>query len=408
MPGAPSRPVLVVVIAVLVAAAVAVGLFLARPDGADPGTEGAPMPPPDESARAGALRLAPVGQGFDEAVGMAQAPGESRLLVIERKGTVRPIGANGRPGPPWLDLSDRVASRGMEQGLLGLAFAPDFTRSGRLYANYTDRSGDTRVVELRTRPGAGRVDVQTLRVVFRQAQPYENHNGGALAFGPDRMLYVALGDGGGAGDPDGRAQDLSSPLGAILRIDPSRRTGGRGYAIPPDNPFRGTPAARPEIWAYGLRNPWRITFDRQTGDLWMGDVGQSAREEVNVIRRGEGGLDFGWNRREGTRDFRGGPRGEREQSPVAEYGHDAGCSITGGYVYRGSVLPDLQGRYLYADWCSGRSWMLDAARPVGAVEITGQLGRNPGLTSFGEDRAGEVYVVTTRAVQRIARAEGER
>ena len=189
------------------------------------------------AASATSLGLRDVGRGFEGALGVVQAPGEARLLVVERRGVVRPIRRDGRPGTPWLDIRDRVGSEGMEQGLLGLAFAPDFRVSGRLYVNFTNRAGDTRVVEFRTRPGAPRVSTRTARVVLSQRQPQGNHNGGALAFGPDRMLYVSLGDGGGAGDPQGNATNPGSLLGKILRIDPSRRARGRGYAIPAGNPF---------------------------------------------------------------------------------------------------------------------------------------------------------------------------
>ena len=348
------------------------------------------------------LGLQPVGSGFDGALGVVQAPGESRLLVVERRGTVRPIGRNGKPGAPWLDIRDRVGSEGFEQGLLGLAFAPDFARSGRLYVNYTDRRGDTRVVEFRAKPGARTVSRRTARVVLSQDQPYPNHNGGDLAFGPDGMLYVALGDGGSGSDPGNRAQNLGTLLGKILRIDPSKRASGRGYAIPAGNPFVGRAAARPEIWAYGLRNPWRISFDRSTGDLWIGDVGQNKVEEIDVARAGQAGLDFGWSRREGTDDLKGGPRGARETDPVAQYRHDDGnCSVTGGYVVRGPGVPSLSGKYVYADWCTGQAWAVDAAAPGTPEDITGRLGRIAGVTSFGEDRAGNVYVVTNKQVRRI-------
>jgi glucose/arabinose dehydrogenase len=349
-----------------------------------------------------AVGLSTVGTGFSSAVGVVQAPGESRLLVVERNGLVRPIGRGGRPGAPWLDIRSRVGADGLEQGLLGLAFAPDFARSGRFYVNFTNRSGDTRVVEFRTRPGARSVPVRTARTVLGVDQPFDNHNGGALQFGPDRMLYVALGDGGGQGDPGNRAQDPGSLLGKVLRIDPSRRSAGRGYAIPPGNPFASVKDARPEIWLLGLRNPWRISFDRATGDLWIGDVGEREREEVDVARAGQSGLDFGWRKREGTIDYKGGARGEREVGPVAEYPHDDGnCSITGGYVYRGTAAPSLTGRYLYADWCTGQSWSIDAARPGAPQDLTREIGRIAGVNSFGEDRAGNVYVVTNRSVRRI-------
>lgn len=388
--GVMSRPVRIVLIALtllLGAAAVAFAVHLSMRS---------PATPP---ARVSGLDLSlrPVARGFDGALGVVQAPGETRLLVIERRGVVRPV-IKGRPGPAWLDLRDRVGSDGMEQGLLGLAFAPDYARSGRFYVNYTGRDGDTRIVELRARPGASRVDPRTARTVVVQAQPYDNHNGGSLAFGTDGMLYIGLGDGGAAGDPQNRAQDRSTLLGKILRIDPRRTADGRPYSIPSDNPFVRTPGARGEIWATGLRNPWRIAVDRQTGYLWIADVGQNAREEINVA--GEGGLDFGWRKREGTLEYKGGPVGEREQRPVAEYSHDQGCSVTGGYVYRGRAIPELQGQYLYADWCSGRAWALPATGGKPG-EITRALGKIEGVTSFGEDRAGNIYVVTPDAVRRV-------
>lgn len=348
------------------------------------------------------LGLQPVGSGFDNALGVVQAPGESRLLVVERGGTVRPIGKGGKPGAPWLDIRDRVGSEGAEQGLLGLAFAPDYATSGRFYVNYTNRRGDTRVAEFRSRPGARAVSTRTARVVLSQAQPYPNHNGGALAFGPDGMLYVALGDGGSGSDPGNRAQNLGTLLGKVLRIDPSKREAGRGYAIPAGNPFATQSGARPEIWASGLRNPWRISFDRDTGDLWMGDVGQNKVEEIDVARKGQAGLDFGWSKREGTDDLKGGPRSARETDPVAQYRHDDGnCSVTGGYVVRGPGAPSLAGKYVYADWCSGQAWAIDARAPGTPEDITGRLGRIAGVTSFGEDRAGNVYVVTNQKVRRI-------
>lgn len=351
---------------------------------------------------ASGVGLRPVATGFTAALGVAQAPGEARLLVVERSGVVRPVTASGRPGAPWLDIRGRVGADGLEQGLLGLAFDPGFVQSGRVYVNYTDRRGDTRVVEFRTRPGARRVSTGTARVVLTQRQPFANHNGGALAFGADRMLYVALGDGGGQNDPGNVAGSPSSLLGKVLRINPFRSSGGRGYSVPLGNPFAGGAGARAEIWALGLRNPWRMSFDRATGDLWIGDVGQNDREEVDVVRAGQSGLDFGWSRREGTVDAKGGPRTARETAPVAEYSHDDGCSITGGYVYRGTAIASLTGRYVYADWCSGRSWSVDAASPDTPRELTREIGRIPGVTSFGEDRAGNIYVVTNRAVRRLA------
>ncbi len=351
---------------------------------------------------AGAVELAPVGRGFDRAVYVAQAPGEQRLLVVTQSGVVRPITAGGTPGPAWLDLRDRVGSAGIEQGLLGLAFAPDFATSGRLYVDYTNRRGDSRVVEFRTRPGARRVDTRTARVVLAQPQPYANHNGGNLQFGPDGMLYIGFGDGGGQNDPDGNGANLGTWLGKILRIDVSKRDVGKAYAVPTGNPFVHVDGAKPEIWHLGLRNPWRFSFDRATGDIWIGDVGQNAVEEVDHVAAGRGGRDFGWSRREGTRDMKGGPRTPTETDPVTQYLNGAdGCSVTGGYVLRGARVPALKGQYVFGDYCSGKIWAMPADLSGPRREITTQIGRIPGVTSFGQDRAGNTYVVTATTVRRI-------
>ena len=354
------------------------------------------------TSAASAIGLAPVGHGFDGALYVAQAPGEQRLLVVTQSGVIRPITSKGAPGRPWLDIRDRVGSDHIEQGLLGLAFAPDFATSGRFYVDYTNRDGDTRVVEFRTRPNAARVDRRTARVVLAQHQPYPNHNGGNLQFGPDGMLYIGFGDGGSQKDPDNNGPNTSTWLAKILRIDVTHRDPGLAYAIPAGNPFAGAPEGRPEIWSIGLRNPWRFTFDRATGDMWIGDVGQNAVEEVDHAPAGVGGLDFGWSRREGTDDLKGGPRSPTETDPVAQYRHDdGGCSVTGGYVLRGGTVPALEGQYVFGDWCSGRTWAIAADGSAPMHEITAQLGRVPGLTSFGEDRAGNVYMVTAKTVKRI-------
>ena len=351
---------------------------------------------------ASAIGLAPVGRGFSDALYVAQAPGEQRLLVVSRTGVVRPITAKGTPGRAWLDIRDRVGSAGPEQGLLGLAFSPDFATSGRVYVDYTDRRGNTRVVEFRSRPGATRVNTRTARTVLTQRQPYSNHNGGNLQFGPDGLLYIGFGDGGGQKDPDGNAENPSTWLGKILRIDPSRRDPGKAYAVPAGNPLAEAPEARPEIWHLGLRNPWRFSFDRETGAMWIGDVGQNTLEEIDRAPAGVGGLDFGWSRREGTDDMKGGPRSATETDPVTQYRHDPdGCSVTGGYVLRGGRVPALEGQYVFGDWCSGKVWAIPADGSAPKREITAQLGRVPGLTSFGEDRAGNVYVVTATTVKRI-------
>jgi glucose/arabinose dehydrogenase len=291
-----------------------------------------------------------------------------------------------------LDLSGEVSGGG-EQGLLGLTFSPD---GGRLYVNFTDRAGDTRVVEYAF--SGGRADTGTRRELLFVDQPFANHNGGQVSFGPDGRLYVGLGDGGSGNDPGDRAQNLGDLLGSILRIDPAP-SGGRPYTIPPDNPFvgrrDGPSGARGEIWMYGLRNPWRFSWDRQTGDLWIADVGQNAVEEINFLAgAAPAGANFGWPLMEGSRRNRGA-NPEGAVLPIFEYGHDQGCSVTGGYVYRGSRLPALRGVYVYSDFCSGTLWGLvqSGGQEAGQREL--DVGGASGLrvASFGEDSAGELYVL---------------
>ncbi len=277
------------------------------------------------------IRLVPVAR-LEQPIAMAIRTGDRALYVAEKTGRVVAL-APGSDPRVVLDLSDRV-SLGSEQGLLGLAFSPD----GRfLYVDFTDVDGDTNVTEFAFDDGAA--DPASERRVLFVEQPYSNHNGGELVFGPDGYLYVGLGDGGSAGDPMGNAQSLSTLLGKLLRISP-RPSKGEPYAIPPDNPFVGRDGARPEIWAYGLRNPWRFSFDAATGDLWIGDVGQSASEEIDLEPAGShGGSNFGWDRLEGTHPFEGSPA-PGSIPPVFEYGHgDGSCSVTGGYVYRGERDP---------------------------------------------------------------------
>jgi glucose/arabinose dehydrogenase len=322
---------------------------------------------------------------------MAVRRGDPSLYVAEKGGRLVAI-RDGRVDPtPVLDLSGEV-SQGAEQGLLGVAFSPD----GRfLYANHTDEQGDTVVVELTMRGdvGGAEADPASLRVVLRVHQPFSNHNGGHLAFGPDGFLYIGLGDGGSAGDPRGHAQSLSSLLGKMLRIDP-RPTGGERYGVPADNPFVARRDARPEIWAFGLRNPWRYSFDRVTGDLWIGDVGQSAWEEIDVQpAASRGGENYGWNAMEGTHPFGSDEPPAGAIAPVFEYGHGAGgCGVIGGYVYRGTAIPALDGAYLYSDLCLGT---LEALRLVDGEVRRDDLGLTvQAVSSFGEGLDGELYVLS--------------
>jgi glucose/arabinose dehydrogenase len=340
-------------------------------------------PRPTADAFPARLRFTRVGT-FEQPLALAVRRDDPAFYVAEKGGRVRAL-RGGRVDPvPVLDLSDQV-STGSEQGLLGLAFSPD----GRyVYVNYTNRSGDTRIVEFAMRGGSA--DPASRRELLAVDQPFANHNGGDLVFGPDGRLYIGLGDGGSAGDPQNNGQRLDTLLGKLLRLDP-RPTGDRPYGIPAANPFVGRAGVRPEIWAYGLRNPWRFSFDRQTGDLWIGDVGQNAWEEIDVAPSGSrGGENYGWNYLEGSHPFRGSaPAGT--VAPVHDYALTGGnCAVIGGFVYRGGRIPALQGVYIYGDFCAGR--ILGLRRRDGADM---DLGLSvDGLSAFGEDHNGELYAMS--------------
>ncbi|MGZ6329080.1 MAG: PQQ-dependent sugar dehydrogenase [Candidatus Limnocylindrales bacterium] len=338
------------------------------------------------------LGVVEVARGLDGPVFATGAgDGSGRLFVVEQAGLIRIIGADGKlQTTPFLDIHSRVLSGG-EQGLLGLAFHPDYAHNGRFFVDYTASNGDTVVAEY-ARRDAAHGDPSSERILYRVADPYPNHNGGMLAFGPDGLLYNGLGDGGSGGDPQNRAQSLNTLWGKLLRIDVD---GARPYAIPRSNPFVGRTGARPEIFDYGLRNPWRFSFDRQTGDLFIGDVGQGAWEEVDAVPAGQpGGLNFGWRIREG-RDCYGADTCAATglTPPVYIYSHEFGCAIIGGYVYRGSAYPSLAGAYLFSDECSGRIWAASAAQAVGgAADAKVLLASGLAVSSFGQDDAGELYV----------------
>ena len=342
------------------------------------------------------MKLTRIGT-FASPVYVAQPPGERRrLFVVEQGGRIRVVRGGRVLGTPFLDISSRVVSGG-EQGLLGLAFAPDYATSGRFYVNYTDRNGDTRIVEYRRGSSPDRADAGSARQLIFQDQPESNHNGGQLAFGPDGLLYIGLGDGGGGNDqhgPIGNAQNLGTLLGKILRIDP-RPSGGAPYGIPGDNPFAGRAGAKPAIYAWGLRNPWRFSFDRRTGDIAIGDVGQNAIEEINFRTRGTArGANFGWRAWEGRSHVDPSVRVANHVKPVLQYTHDrGGCSVTGGYVIRDRRLPALNGRYVYGDFCAGN--LLTAKLRQGGARGNRRLGLHvDALSSFGEDRRGRVYVTS--------------
>ncbi|MFI9780978.1 PQQ-dependent sugar dehydrogenase [Streptomyces sp. NPDC051956] len=309
---------------------------------------------------------------------------DGTVWIAERAGTVRVLDDRGL-GEPVLDISSETTTDG-ERGLLGVAFDNKFEH---FYISYTDLEGTSTIDEFAMQYGA--IQAGSRRTVLTQTQPYENHNGGDIKFGPDGYLYIAFGDGGSGGDPQGNGQRLDTLLGKLLRIDPS---GGEPYAIPADNPFVDDPDAKDEIWSYGLRNPWRFSFDSGTGDLLIGDVGQSDWEEIDwASADSEGGENYGWASMEGTHPFRGGTEPANHVPPVHEYDRNGlGCSVTGGYVYRGDAIPDLQGQYLYSDYCDGTVRGLT----IENGEVTGQsdLGVNGGeVVSFVEDGDGELYVL---------------
>jgi glucose/arabinose dehydrogenase len=325
---------------------------------------------------------------LQQPLAMATRPGSRDLYVAEKTGAVVVIRGGRVDSTPVLDLGGEV-SIGGEQGLLGIAFGPD---GEELFVNYTDTGGDTHVVAYRMT--GDRADLESRRELLRIEQPYANHNGGHLAFGPDGYLYIGMGDGGSGGDPHGNGQSTTTLLGKMLRIDP-RAGNGRAYQIPSDNPFVGRQDVRPEIWATGLRNPWRYSFDRETGDLWIGDVGQTEWEEVDVQAAGSsGGENYGWNIFEGDHEFAGDEVPGGSVRPAYEYSHaEGGCTVVGGYVYRGDAIPELRGVYVFGDYCIGE---IEALRVEGG-RVADHRSLGPvvsGLTSFGEDGRGELYAMS--------------
>jgi glucose/arabinose dehydrogenase len=329
--------------------------------------------------REAALRLVQVVDGLQAPVLVTAAPGAPGLLyVVEQGGLVRVVKGGTILSQPFLDVRALIRSGG-EQGLLGLAFAPDYAKSRQFVVDYTDRNGNTRVVRYRS-DGTKALPASAKQLLFVK-QPYANHNGGMVAYGKDGLVYVGMGDGGSGGDPENRAQNPSSLLGKILRLDAAR------------------PAAKPVIVALGVRNPWRFSFDRANGDLWIGDVGQDSIEEVDhVAWPWQGQLNFGWNVYEGRASFESKALGPgRLVMPVAQYSHQRGCSITGGYVYRGSAVPAATGRYFYGDYCQGTIWSLKLVGGV-ARQIRPEPFTVANLTSFGEDDAGELYAVSGNGV----------
>lgn len=349
-------------------------------------------PPPAATG----LVLETVATGFDFPLLLTAPAGDARLFVVEKNGRIKVVKDGLVLSAPFLDVGALI-SRGSEQGLLGLAFSPDYVTSGRFFISYTNTDGDNVLASYTVSSGdPDRADAASAVIRLTVPQPYDNHNGGHITFGPDGFLYMGIGDGGSGGDPDGHGQDRSELLGSLLRLDVS---GASGYAVPAGNPLVGVAGTRGELWNWGLRNPWRFSFDRSTGDLYIADVGQDSREEVDVSTAASGagrGLNYGWSIMEGSRCYSASTCDMTGLTlPVTEYTHEDGCSITGGFVYRGSAIPDLAGTYFYGDYCGG--WVRSFRYSGGsAAEATQWPSLAPGgaITSFGEDAMGELYVLS--------------
>ena len=360
-------------------------------------TTTAPAAGSTEPLASGAAPLADIELALTE-VAEAESPtalvaraGTDAVYVAEREGRVRPL-VDGTLGEPILDISDDVVTD-VEQGLLGIEFSSD---GGTLYVSYSIApDGDTRVDAYAIAGDA--VDLTSRRELLAVEQPYPNHNGGDIAIGPDGYLYIGLGDGGSGGDPEGNGQDPFALLGSVLRIDPTQPGDGTPYAIPADNPFADGAQGAPEVWLYGVRNPWRFSFDAETGDLWIADVGQESIEEIDLLPAADGGgrgANLGWNEMEGAHPYEGGSNPEGAVLPLFEFDHsDGGCAITGGVVYRGEAVPELAGAYLFSDYCDGR---IRGVRASGGQVVEEHIFEAEGseLVSFGEDAQGEVYVLS--------------
>jgi glucose/arabinose dehydrogenase len=318
--------------------------------------------------------------------------GSGRLFIVEQAGRVLVWQDGALRETPFLDIRKRAGSEGNEQGLLSVAFPPNFAAmpSPVVFANYTNLDGDTIISRFSVNRAELTADPDSEAIVLKVSQPYANHNGGLLKFGPDGMMYIGMGDGGSQGDPQNNAQNAGSLLGKILRVD-VLGGGSRPFVIPSDNP-EWKEAGRTAIWALGLRNPWRFSFDRATGDVYIGDVGQSAREEVNFQPAGVGGQNYGWKLREGFAAYLNGQDVSYFAAPIHDYGRGDGCSVIGGYVYRGAVLPALTGQYVYGDYCTGSIWALGRDSKGGWANAD-LLESGFQISSFGEDEQGELYVL---------------
>ena len=333
--------------------------------------------------------------GFSNPVEM-QNVGDDRLFIVEKRGVIEILQLDGTTNPtPFLDIQNIVLTPGGnydERGLLGLAFHPDYINNGYFYVNYIDNFGNTQISRFSVSTSDPSIaDPDSEFQILEVEQPYINHNGGCLRFGPEGYLYIGLGDGGSAGDPENRSQNLQTLLGKMLRIDIDNTEGSTNYAVPSNNPFVGDPNALDEIWSYGLRNPWRFSFDSETDELWIGDVGQGSMEEIDRAAATVSGQNYGWRWYEGTQEYNtsGCPNQSELTFPVAEYSHSGGnCSITGGYVYRGEIYENFLGIYFYADFCSGEIGTID--------QSNNQINHGPfngSWVSFGEDKNKELYII---------------
>jgi glucose/arabinose dehydrogenase len=368
--------------------------------GGPAGTADTPLPSPTPPA-ALALTLRQVASGLDGPVFLTAPGGDRRQFIVERAGRIRILQNGALLAVPFLDIGARVSTGG-EGGLLSMAFHPQYAVNGQYFIYYTDTAGDIVVERRSVSPNPNLSDPTAALEIIRIAHPgFSNHYGGLVAFGPDGYLYLGTGDGGGAGDPPGNAQNLGSLLGKLLRLDINGATAGAPYAIPAGNPFAGQAGRRAEIWAYGLRNPWRFAFD--AANLYIADVGQDRREEVDISPAAQGGLNYGWNIREGTLCYNAASCASAGLAgPAFEYDHAGGCAITGGYVYRGVAIAELAGRYFYSDYCGG---FLKSFVGAAVLEQTDwAIGKVGGIVSFGRDADGELYLLGAGGVYKIIRA----
>jgi glucose/arabinose dehydrogenase len=355
---------------------------------------GSATSPADSGIPAGFnLAVQQVASGLADPLYLTAPPGDQRLFVVEQAGRIRIIKGGQLLTQPFLDIASRVSSGG-ERGLLSVAFHPAYRTNGFFFVNFTDLSGNTRVERFSVSSDPDIANPASSKLILSVVQPFANHNGGLNLFGPDGMLYIGLGDGGSGGDPQGNGQNRGVLLGKILRIDVDR---GDPYAIPADNPFIGQQGARGEIWDYGLRNPWRFAFDRVGGLLYVADVGQDRFEEVDVVSATRSGVNFGWNIMEGAACFATASCSQQGlELPVLVYDHSNGaCSITGGYVYRGTAIPEIAGRYFYSDYCAGFLKSFLYLNGAETEERNWDVGSIGSITSFGEDATGELYMTSS-------------